>query len=139
MSNLETITVSVDASYIRGYGACAYYIKHEKFVVKDTQYLGEIKSNIEAEYQGIIVALTRCISELRDRDIKLIYLTCDCIPAIERCRCSNEVKSILGNREIKYQHINAHIGTSSPRTYVNDWCDRMSRSCLKDKLAISNL
>jgi hypothetical protein len=134
MSNLETITVSVDASFINGYGACAYYIKHEKFVVKDTKYFGPVASSTLAEFLGIQSALVRCMNESRRRDIRRIYVTCDCIPAIEKAKLDEQINKLVGDREIIYQHIDAHIGTSTPRLYINNWCDINSRECLRNNM-----
>jgi hypothetical protein len=134
MSNLETITVSVDSSFKNGYGACAYYIKHEKFVVKDAEFLGNVGTNVLAEFQGITRALVRCINESRRRQIKKIYVTCDCIPALKLAEYDNKLKKLIGDREVIYQHIDAHSGVNSPRQYVNDWCDKSSRNCLNSNL-----
>jgi hypothetical protein len=134
MSNLETITVSVDSSFKDGYGACAYYIKHEKFVVKDSKYLGKVPGSVDAEFQGIVTALVRCINETSRRVIKKIYVTCDCIPAINLAKKDERIKKLIGDREIIYQHIDAHSGVNSPRQYINNWCDVTAGNCLIENL-----
>lgn len=140
LNNLLTLTVSVDASYRDGKGACAYYIKHEKFVVKDSKYLGECSGSTEAEWLGIIEALNRALNECR-YDIKVIYVTNDNQSCINRLKdwshqLPYDLTADLLSLEIDIipQKIDAHIGKTSPRTYINDWCDQNSRNCLLSNL-----
>jgi hypothetical protein len=138
MNNKSTITVSVDASYKEGKAACAYYIKHECFVVKDSEYIGKVSGSVEAEYLGILRAIKRMLLEIRDRNIITLYLTCDCIPAHELFRSwltsSENRASMKPIKNINIQHIDAHSGINSPRQYINNWCDKESRKCLNDNM-----
>lgn len=141
-----SLTVSVDSSYKSGMAACAYYIKHEKFVVKDTEFLGKIKSSTEAEFQGIIRALDRALNECR-YDIKIIYLTNDCQYCIDKLKDSKwksnlpeELSSDLQSLEINLipqkvdAHLKSNITNKCPRLYINNWCDINSRNCLNKYL-----
>ena len=42
MNNKLTITISIDSSHKDGKAACAHYINHECFVVKDSGYIGNV-------------------------------------------------------------------------------------------------
>lgn len=33
----------------------------------------------------------------------------------------------MGHPKIEHRHVKGHSGTGTPRQYVNDWCDKMSR------------
>ena len=132
-----TITVSVDSSYKDNYGACAYYIKHDKFIIKDTEFLGKIESSTKAEFEGICRAVNRMIREIGNRRISTLYLTCDCIYALQ------EFEKLFSNNKNKFnpikviycQHIDAHTPIKSDRQWMNNWCDKSARDCLFKNLS----
>lgn len=140
IDNLKTITVSVDTSYLSGKAACAYYIKHEKFVVKDSEYLGDCEDNNLAEYYGVLRALRRLNVEKRDREIRTVYITCDNMYTVNRLKSEIETSSgesmeyLSEYTEVIVQHVKGHLPSVAPRLWVNNWCDRESRSCLNRNL-----
>lgn len=141
MNNLANLTISVDSSFKMDKAATAYYIKHEKFVVKRSEFLGEVESSTQAEYQGLIRALIAARS-CTDRKISRLYITCDCLAVIDQVKKQvndpqSELYDLLESYdEVIPQHVNAHKSNyrDYARLYVNNWCDNESRRCLNENI-----
>lgn len=68
MNNKLTITISIDSSHKDGKAACAHYINHECFVVKDSGYIGNVSRSVEAECYSIIIEIVLCTNDLNNNN-----------------------------------------------------------------------
>lgn len=141
------ITINTDASYHPKYSEAgfAFWISCDVGRYKMYGPLKDCKSSNEAEIQAIGNALYFLMkSDLINNDISKIYINTDsdaaihhiglCPPKMDDASVVRgfiaKICSIQKKKKIdlfSFRSVKAHSGVGSPRKFVNDWCDKMSK------------
>lgn len=143
MENKFTITVSFNTYIKDGNAACSYYIKHEKFVVKDSEFLGEVNNKSQADYQALIRTLTRTKKECQNRIIKWIYITSTNKDVLDQCAIQfnnpeSELFELLRYQKVIPQHIDEGLDSVAPRLWIINTCKRLAKQKYEEVMKISD-
>jgi ribonuclease HI len=143
-----TATINTDASFYVDYklAAYAFWITTDKGRIKKAAALkGEVFSANEAEFKCIVNAL-HSLANAKLGQITTIYINTDSdatIKAIETGLPPQWARAILPyykkyidllGANIVLRHVKSHEHTSTPRNWVNDWCDKMAKKIAKEEL-----
>jgi ribonuclease HI len=143
----QTVTINCDASYHPKLkkGGWAFWISYSEGSLKHYGVFNkEIKDSTEAELKAICNAF-HYVQKRFGESIKMIFVNCDnefVRSTIKRRIHSEKYKTetdLLLNYTSKYEliivkEIRGHQGSNNPRQFVNNWCDKYSRSYLKEKI-----
>jgi ribonuclease HI len=144
------ITITTDASFSKEYnvGTYAFYItSNEGRCSMSGAFKKSCKTPSEAEIKCIINALTFISSQpsLLNK-CKCIFINTDSMNAIHifendrhairKYKLNNikylqtsvkKVMKLYVGKEIHFRHVKAHKDTDTPRTWVNDFCDKAAK------------
>jgi ribonuclease HI len=130
------VTINTDASYSleKGTAGWACWIVCNGVRVKRYGKFKTLpKHSGYAEAQAVIIALHVLSLEASFIPSKII-INCDMISVKDLIDKDAELTMLyskyivlMGNPIVEHRHVKGHSGTESPRKYVNDWCDKMSR------------
>lgn len=142
---MTSYTINTDASWSWKFkrGAWAYWIKGPDFHAKASGMFDariEIKHNTIAELLAFSKALERVNKRVPEEERKntTLYVNTDCMYVIavledriiskKNIMLVRAVQASARGYKIVARHVKAHTGDlGEPRSYVNDWCDRMVR------------
>jgi len=145
--NPEAVTVNTDASYdpIAKTGGYAFWIKSDTFTLKDSGgFKGTITDSNEAEIKALVNAL-HYLEQKSRKDFSILVINCDNAVArdiVNKRKVSPrfvEEGSILLTQLSRFKMsyakaIKGHQSCKDARHWVNNWCDRESRSYKKKKV-----
>lgn len=149
------VTVNTDASFhpVHKVGAFAFWIRHDQGRMMQAGPLKECANSLEAEIQAIGNGLYALLKS-KFTDIDYIVVNTDCTYAIDaivdrkyRTASKKVVDRVLKIIDglilkynpqkkkrkrpfIEYRYVPAHTDTSTPKKYINDWCDQSAKNHL---------
>ena len=136
-------TVNTDASFNsqRGTGGYAIWIRCDEVVVK---YWGQFQGKVSDSNECEIKAVVNALSIVLRHNIKCDAVCINCDNSTLRNAVNHKQVPKRFETEIQKLHelmdkfdkvyaktIKGHTNKTSPRDYVNRWCDEMSREYLK--------
>ena len=140
------ITINTDASFCpeTKAGGWAVYIVCDDFKIqKSGKFRGTMKSALEAEMKAIGNALVILLLKKEVPRFHFVYVNTDCKNAIRDIEGSTTPlgKRINGywttlntrtsSRLKKFRHVKAHSNVADSRSFVNDWCDKEAKRCMR--------
>lgn len=133
-------TVNTDASFCprtkAGGWAAWVAIDGGKKIKLSGKFHKRPKNSAEAElwaiFNGVFLAAQQGVTE--------VLVQSDCKIALEHLsRDSSQMRYFFrrlpGEVRIRTKHVNAHTDTATPRTWVNDWCDKMAKNHMREQRA----
>lgn len=149
------VTINTDASFHPEHkvGAFAFWIRHDQGRIIQSGPLKHCLHSLDAEIQAIGNGLYALLKS-KFTDIDYIRINTDCTYAIDAIRdkkMRNATKRVVENVEaiilevkckyyrklkkrrhpfIDYRYVPAHIDTSTPKKWLNDWCDTQAKNHL---------
>lgn len=148
------VTINTDASFYKRQqrGSYAFWAVSNKFkIIKYDILKGPCQRPDEAEMKCIINALYMVLPA--EDSVRRLIVNTDSMNAIHvfehdkeaikrwglhwAAGLRNRYNKIVGaypDVAIEFRHVKAHAGTESPRAWVNDWCDRMAKKVLYEKI-----
>jgi len=143
------VTINTDASFKKGIGAYAYWIKCDHFTLKGSGYFKDkVKDPSVAEAQCIANAIVALTNYVKDLQFDYMVINTDsmwCVNGIKAPK--NEIFTLIAGllnkfkdktncNKLSVRHVKAHTGKKNKRSWVNNWCDQ---ECKRQRIIAENL
>lgn len=142
-------TINTDASFCPETKAagCAFWISSSLGKVTGSSILKNAKNPQDAETQAIANALHVLSTNPNYRGLRFdrLWINSDCTGALDRIerksedtpaeKCIQDTLSRVLSKDgtLTCLHVKAHKFTGSARSFVNHWCDRAAKKCMREE------
>lgn len=127
-------------------GGYAFWIKTDHVTFKKFSWFKDNPSNpSDAEIKAIANGLHYLIRLGNVPKVERIIINTDSITAIKHIstpidsapilinKYIAELKKLTGAASVEFRHVKAHTKTGDKRSWVNDWCDKNAKICMRKK------